>query len=172
MGHCHLYPLHSWQAFLLTFAEMELDTTTMFPLGTNVMFIHSTREPILAQVVGHSEHGDAYRLLLMTVMARPPTTDDDSDLNSDKEVVWVKSARGVWGMGHSFGNKLYFTRDIPEGTWVPKNLLAPAKPPTKKAKPPPKSAAQSIPVESGEHVQAFKVKWSTTKKIYTEPVKE
>ena len=74
-----------------------------------------------------------------------PTTDEDSDLNSDTEVVWVKSARGVWGMGHSFGNKLYFTRDIP-----------PAKPPTKKAKPPPKSAAQSILVESGEHVQEFR----------------
>ena len=39
-------------------------------------------------------------------------------------------------------------------------------------KPPPKSAAQSIPVESGEHVQEFKVKWSMTKKIYTELVKE
>ena len=51
-------------------------------------------------------------------------------------------------------------------------LLAPAKPPTKKAKPPPKSAAQSIPVESGEHVLEFKVKWSRTKKFYTEPVKE
>ena len=99
-------------------------------------------------------------------------TDDDSDLNSDTEVVWVKSARGVWGMGHSFGNKLYFTRDIPEGKWVPKNLLAPAKPSTKKAKPTFKSAAQSIPVESGEHVQEFKVKWSRTKKFYTEPVKE
>ena len=81
----------------------------------------------------------------------------------------MKSARGVWGMGHSFGIKLYFTRDIPEGKWVPKNLLAPAKPSTKKAKPPPKSAAQ---VESGEHVQEFKVKWSRTKKFCTEPVKE
>ena len=40
------------------------------------------------------------------------------------------------------------------------------------AKQPPKSAAQSIPVESGEHVQDFKVKWSRTKKIYTELVKE
>ena len=49
---------------------------------------------------------------------------------------------------------------------------APAKPPTKKAKPPPKSAAQSISVESGEHVQDFKVNWSRTKKFYTEPVKE
>ena len=40
------------------------------------------------------------------------------------------------------------------------------------AQPPPKSAAQSIPVESGEHVQEFKVKWSRNKKIYTELVKE
>ena len=67
----------------------------------------------------------------------------------------------MWGMGHNVGNKLYFTRYIPEGKWVPKNLLAPAK-----------SAAQSIPVESGEHVQEFKVKWSRTKKFYTKPVKE
>ena len=101
-----------------------------------------------------------------------PTTDDDSDHNSDTEVVWVKSARGVWGMGHSFGNKLHFTRDSPKGEWVPKDLLAPAKPPTKKAKPPPKCAAQCINVESGEHVQEFKVKWSRAKKFYTEPVKE
>ena len=28
--HCHLYPLYSWQNILLTFAEMELDRTTMF----------------------------------------------------------------------------------------------------------------------------------------------
>ena len=59
---------------------MEPDSTAMFLPGTNVMFIRSAREPVLAQVVGHS-----------------------------------------------FGNKLYFTRDIPEGKWVPKNLLAPAK---------------------------------------------
>ena len=61
VGHCHLYPLHSWQDILLTFAEMELDSTAMFPPGTSVMFIRSTGEPVLAQVVGHSEHGDAYR---------------------------------------------------------------------------------------------------------------
>ena len=29
-----------------------------------------------------------------------------------------------------------------------------------------------IPVESGEHVEEFKVKWSRTKKFYTKPVKE
>ena len=61
VGHCHLYPLHSWQDILLTFAERNLDRKTMFPHGTSVMFIRSTGEPFLAQVVGHSEHGDAYR---------------------------------------------------------------------------------------------------------------
>ena len=124
VGHYYLHPLHSWQDILLTFAEMELDSTTMFPPGTSVMFIR------------------------WNLFWRRPL-----DIRSTV-------------------NKLYFTRDIPEGKWVPKNLLAPAKPPTKKAKPPPKSAAQSIPVESGEHVQEFKVKWSRTKKFYTEPVKE
>ena len=69
MRHCHLYPLYSWQDILLTFAEMEFDSTTMFTPGTDVMFIRSTEE-------------------------------------------------------------------------------------------------------SGEHVQEFKVKWSRTKKLYTEPVKE
>ena len=61
VGHCHLYPLHSWQDILLTFAEIELDSTTIFPSGTSVMFIRSTGEPVFAQVVVHSEHGDAYR---------------------------------------------------------------------------------------------------------------
>ena len=61
VGHYHLHPLHSWQDILLTFAEMELDSTTIFPPGTSVMFIRSTGEPVLAQVFGHSEHGDAYR---------------------------------------------------------------------------------------------------------------
>ena len=56
-----MYPLYSWQGILLTFAEMELDSTTMDPPGTNVMFIRYTGEPVFAQVVGYSEHGDAYR---------------------------------------------------------------------------------------------------------------
>ena len=42
----------------------------------------------------------------------------------------------------------------------------------KRARPRPKGAVQSIPVESGEHVQEFKVKWSRTKKFYTQRVKE
>ena len=40
---------------------MELDSTTMFTPGMNVMFLCPTGEPVLAQVVGDAEHGDAYR---------------------------------------------------------------------------------------------------------------
>ena len=97
------------------------------------MFIRSAGGPVLAQVVGHPEHGDAYRCITYER--------DGKTVPHDRK------------------------RDIPEGKWVPKDLLAPAKPPTKSAKPPPKSATQSIPVESGEHVQEFKVKWSGTKPV-------
>ena len=38
------------------------------------MFIRSTEEPVLVQVVGHLEHGDAYSASLMTVMTRPSCT--------------------------------------------------------------------------------------------------
>ena len=39
-----------------------------------VMFIRSMGEPVLAQVVGHSEHGDAYRRITYDLMARPSCT--------------------------------------------------------------------------------------------------
>ena len=68
---CEALPLVSlvlWQDTLLIFAEMELDSTTIFTPGTNVMFICSTGEPVLAQVVGYSEHGDAYRRISYAVL--------------------------------------------------------------------------------------------------------
>ena len=51
VGHCHWHPLYSWEDIFPNFAEMELDSTTMFPPRTNVMFIRSTGEPVLAQQV-------------------------------------------------------------------------------------------------------------------------
>ena len=36
----------------------------------------------------------------------------EEEEGNDVEVVWAKSARGVWGLGHVFDGKLYFTRDI------------------------------------------------------------
>ena len=41
------------------------------------------------------------------------------------EVVWAKSARGVWGLGHVFDGKRYFTRDICEEKWIPKDMVPP-----------------------------------------------
>ena len=51
----------------------------------SVMFIRSTGEPVLAQVVGHSEHGDAYRRI---------TYDrDGKTVLHDRASVWRLSAR-------------------------------------------------------------------------------
>ena len=102
MGHCHLYPLHSWQDILLAFAE------------------------------GTFPKGNGFPKICLRLPSLLP--------------------RRRW--------------------WTPVRFGKPPLWPTKKAKPPPKSTAQSIPVESGEHVQEFQVKWSRTKKFYTEPVKE
>ena len=97
-----------------------------------------------------------------------PTADEDSEMDSDSEVVWAKSAWGPWGLGHTFGDKLYFTRDIPEHKWIPKKLVAPTvpkpapKPAPKRGKQPaakPAAARSSIPVADREHVQLFKTMW-------------
>ena len=57
------------------------------------------------------------------------------DSASDTEVVWAKSARGLWGRANVFANgKLYFTCNVPEANCL---LQPPAKPP---AKPAPKAA--------------------------------
>ena len=94
-----MYPLHSWQDILLTFVEMELDSTTMFHCGTNVMFIRSTGEPILAQVGGHSEHGDAYRCITFDDDGKTVLHDRASvrRLSKCACTVVVRSPRGGWG---------------------------------------------------------------------------
>ena len=71
VAHGHLYPFYSWQKILLTFAEMELGNTTMFPHGPNVLFISSTRGAVCAHVVGHSKHGDAYRCIIYEHDGKP-----------------------------------------------------------------------------------------------------
>ena len=130
-------------------------------------------------------------LLLMVISTEPSRTnavpqklcfpDEDSEMDSDSEVVWAKSARGTWGLGHTFGDKLYFTRDIPEENWIPKKLEAPTvakpapKPAPKRGKLPaakPAAASSSIPVADGQHVQLFKTMWDRKKKFYTVPVQQ
>ena len=91
----------------------------------------------------------------------------------------AKTARGTWGLGHTFGDKLYFTRSIPEAKWIPKKLEAPTvakpapKPAAKRGKQAaakPAAASASIPVADGEHVQLFKTLWDRKRKFYTVPV--
>ena len=108
------------------------------------------------------------------------------------EVVWAKSAHGVWGLGHVFDGKLYFSRDICEETWIPKDLAPPKKPvPAPKqagrvaqagtkpaARPAPCSSASSssagathpVPIMQTEHVQQLKVCYSRTHKFFTVPL--
>ena len=79
------------------------------------LLLMMTRDSDVPESARHADGGaesDVSSLTSAEELLVAPTTDDDSDLNSDMEVVWVKSARGVWGMGHSFGNKLYFTSRI------------------------------------------------------------
>ena len=73
---------------------------------------------------------------------------------------------GVWDK--VLGTSCILQGTFPKGNGFPKICLClPSL-----LKPPSKSAAQSIPGESGGHVQEFKVKWSRTKKFYTDAVKE
>ena len=64
---------------------------------------------------------------------------------NDVEVVWAKSARGVWGLGNVFDGKLYFTRDICEEKWIPKDLVPP-----KKSVDAPKARAKAAPQPRGK----------------------
>ena len=70
MRHCHLYPLYSWQDMLLTFAEMELDSTSMFTPGTNVMFIRYTGEPVWRRSLDTQSTVMHITASLMSVKAR------------------------------------------------------------------------------------------------------
>ena len=60
-------------------------------------------------------------------------------------MVWPKSARGTLGLGHTFGDKLYFTWDIPEDKGIPQKLVAPTVP-----KPAPKRDGQGARGEGGK----------------------
>ena len=90
-----------------------------------------------------------------------PTTDGDSEMDSDSEVVSAESGWGTCGLGHTFGDKLYFAWDIPEEEWIPKKLVAPTVPksapqPAPKRGKQPAACCQLIPVADGEHVQQLK----------------
>ena len=84
---------------MVTFAAMKLDSTTMFPPGT---IIRSTGEPVLAQVVGHSEHGNAYCHITFDCDGKTVLHDRASVLAPLKCacMVVVRSPRGRVGNRH------------------------------------------------------------------------
>ena len=56
----------------------------------------------------------------------------------------------MWGLGLVFGNKLCFTRDIPEVNWIPKSMLAPVEPALKVGPKPSPLETQSMSHFSGK----------------------
>ena len=62
----------------------------------------------------------------------------------------------IWGLGHVFEGKLYFTKDIVDDSFVPRN---------RKPKPIPKPEAK--PALKGKHVQLFKMRRKVGKGFYS-----
>ena len=83
--------------------------------------------------------------------------------HDEVQLVWAKAGRGIWGLGHVFEDKLYFTKDIVDDSFVPKN---------RKPKPISKPAAKPAPkpAPKGKHVQLFKMKRKVGKGFYSVPV--
>ena len=58
------------------------------------------------------------------------------------QIVWAKARRGIWGLGHVFEGQLYFTKDIVDGSFVPRNRK-PKPIPKPEAKPAPKACPKA-----------------------------
>ena len=91
------------------------------------------------------------------------SSDESSDSDDNpNEVIWAKTARGVWGMAHVFDGKLYFTRDRMQGNFIPKKLPEP------KPAPKPRAKASSKASSSGEHVQLSRMVYDRKKGFQSE----
>ena len=86
----------------------------------------------------------------MPLSSEEESIESELEEDNDVEVVWAKSARGISGLGHVSGVKLYFTRDICEEKWIPKD----SPPPKKKSVPAPKATARPAPRQAGWVAQA------------------
>ena len=45
----------------------------------------------------------------------------DSREDDEVEIVWAKATRGGWGLGQVFEDKLFFTKDVMDDSFVPNN---------------------------------------------------
>ena len=81
-------------------------------------------------------------------------------VDDEVQIVWAKAGRGIWGLGHVFEGKLYFTKDMVDDSFVPRNRK-PKTIPKPEAKPAPK------PAPKGKHVQLFKMRRKVGKGSYS-----
>ena len=45
--------------------------------------------------------------------------------DDEVQIVWAKVSRRIWGLGHVFEGKLYFTKDFVDDSFVPRNRKPP-----------------------------------------------
>ena len=88
------------------------------------------------------------------------TTIGKSWEDDEVQIVWAKVGRRIWGLGHVFEGKLYFTKDIVDDSFVPRNRK-PKPIPKPEAKPAPK------PAPKGKHAQLFKMRCKVGKGFYS-----
>ena len=88
------------------------------------------------------------------------TTIEESWEDDEVQIVWAKAGRGIRGLGHVFEGKLYFTKDIVDDNFVPRNGK-PKPIPKPEAKPAPK------PAPKGKHVQLFQMRRKIGKGFYS-----
>ena len=74
------------------------------------------------------------------------------------QIVWAKAGRGIWGLGHVSEGKLYFTKDVVDDSFIPRN---------RKPKPIPKPEAAPKAAPKGKHVQLFKMRRKVGKGFYS-----
>ena len=76
-------------------------------------------------------------LVPRTVACRTTLTTIRKSWEDDEvQIVWAKAGCGIWGLGHVFEGQLYFTKDIVDDSFVPRN---------RKPKPIPKPEAKLAP---------------------------
>ena len=76
------------------------------------------------------------------------------------QIVWATPGPGIWGLGHVFEGKLYFTKDVVDDSFVPR---------TRKPKhiPTPEAKAAPKPASKGKHLQLFKMRRKVGKGFYS-----
>jgi hypothetical protein len=82
-----------------------------------------------------------------------------------KKVLFAHAGRGRWGLAHTFGKKLYLTRDLVDADFIPNNLPVPKAPPKKAS-----GKGKAKVGADGKVVQTMHVVWDRKRKFSTVPV--